>query len=460
MLREKMQSRTFPATSVWQHHKSTLLVIALLGSLQACGGGSGGGNSAPTPVIPTSYAFSLTSTLTNKCGEKLPFVNAELFIQNSDWSIVEELQPDANGVFRFSSDNELINYTIVAKTQQAGETEGVTLLSFHQANAAIPAMYQAQHSELKNKTNCECVTKNVSVAHATITNIDDVSSSTQFEDVTFVDSRNTVFNGVEVCRIAGDDWPLHSFSVVGEDNNNELIGRAVFIDNVFGNEAWQVSAFESSTTESLGNNQQAFSNEQRIDGRRHFLTDVKPNDASMQIFRAHDYIDLFRSEAEHIFEERPNLNEYLRTSSKQTITSEIYQDTISVAAETRIPNAFQDDRNMNIIAIKSDGTYDFSTLANFPMAIIDIGFQSFSATTNSPIPVSWITYGPIAGTVPINVTFPGYESLINAQTRFRIDSKVIQSASSNRYSDYVNYFQNYDDTAFENNVRSYQIILD
>jgi hypothetical protein len=74
--------------------------------------------------------------------------------------------------------------------------------------------------------------------------------------------------------------------------------------------------------------------------------------------------------------------------------------------------------------------------------------------------VTWVTYGPIEGVVPIKVTLPGYESLINDQTHFRIDSEVIQSVSSNTYLDYVSYFQKYVDTGFESNLRSYQIIVD
>jgi len=115
MLNKLFKSEITLNTSLLQQHKKALLLLSLFGSLQACGGG-GGDSAATTPTVPKSYAFSLTSTLTNKCGEKLPFVDVELFIQNSDWSVVEILQPDASGIFSFSGDSELINYTIPAKT--------------------------------------------------------------------------------------------------------------------------------------------------------------------------------------------------------------------------------------------------------------------------------------------------------------------------------------------------------
>jgi hypothetical protein len=459
MLKQLFQLKNTPNASLWQQHKKTMLLCSLIGSLQACGGG-GGNSSVTTPTIPKSYEFSLTSTLTNKCGEKLPFVDVELFIQNSKWDVVEKLQPNANGVFSFTSDSELINYTLAAKTQQSGKVEGLELVSFHQVKATTAAVYQAQHSEIIDNTNCECVTKNVSLQHATITNINQETSSASYSDVTFIDSRNTIFNDVEVCRITGSNWPLHSFSIVGKDNNNDVIGSGAFIEEVFGNDIWEVSAFESSTTEFLKDNHQAFSNEQLINGNSHFFTDVKESDTSVQIFRKHDNVDLFRSEAEYTFEERPNLNEYLRTSSKQIITSEIYQDSLLVEAEIIVPEAFKDDKSMNVIAIKSDGSYDFTTLADFPMAIITIDFQSVNPATNTQMLVNWVTYGPIEGLVPIKVTFPGYESLISDQTHFRIDSEVIQSVSSNTYGDYVSYFQNHVNTSFENNLKSYQIIVD
>jgi hypothetical protein len=431
----------------------------LLFSLQGCGG-SGAGESSSTPTIPKSYAFSLSSSLTNKCGEKLPFVDVELFHQNEDWSMVEKYSPNANGVFSFTSETETINYTLVAKNQKGDKTPGYQLTSFYQARTSTPAVYQAQNDEMINNSNCECMTKNVSVAHATITNINEITSSAPFVDVTFTDNRNTTFNDVEVCRITGDNWPLHSFSLVGEDNNQEIIGRSVFIDEIFGNETWQVSAFESSTTESLENNHQAFSYEQRINDNSHFMTNVKESDTSIQIFRSHDFVDFFRSEAQNIYEERPNLNDYLRTSSKQIITSEVYTASLLVEAEPRVPDAFKDDQSRNELAIKSDGSYDFTSLADFPMAIVKIDFQSINPTTNNIMPVSWITYGPIEGLVPIKTTLQGYEYLIDEQTHFRIDNEVIQSASSNTYNDYISFYQNYLDTAFKGNLKSYQIITD
>ncbi len=440
-------------------HKKSVLLLSLLISLQGCGGG-GGSESGSTPTTPKNYAFSLTSTLTNKCGEKLPFVDVELFLQNENWSTIEKYHPDESGVFSFSTENETINYTLVAKSQKGDKAEGVQLTSFYQARTTTPATYQAQHDEIINNSNCECITKNVSVEHATITNINEVTSSASFLDVTFTDSRNTTFNNVEVCRITGSNWPQHSFSLVGKDNNEEVIGRGVFIEEIFGNETWQVSAFESSTTESLKDTHQAFSNEQRINGNRHFMIDVQESDTSIQIFRSHDIVDVFRSEAQNIFEERPNLNDYLRTSSKQIITSEVYTASLLVEAESRVPDAFKDDQSRNELAIKSDGSYDFTSLADFPMAIVKIDFQSINPDTNSIMPISWITYGPIEGNVPIKATLPGYEYLIDEQTHFRIDNEVIQSASSNTYNDYISFYQNNLDMAFKANLKSYQIITD
>ncbi|MFT5296939.1 MAG: hypothetical protein ACI9YH_002966, partial [Colwellia sp.] len=176
MLKKILHVKATPHKSLWQQHKKTILLLSLLGSVQACGGGGGNGSST-TPTVPKSYSFALTSILTNKCGEKLPFVDVELFIQNSDWSVVEKLQPDASGIFSFSSDSELINYTIAAKTQQTGKAEGLELVSFHQVKATTAAIYQAQHTEQIDNSNCECVTNNVEVTHAPISNITKVTSS-------------------------------------------------------------------------------------------------------------------------------------------------------------------------------------------------------------------------------------------------------------------------------------------
>ena len=214
MLNKLFKSEITLNTSLLQQHKKALLLLSLFGSLQACGGG-GGDSAATTPTVPKSYAFSLTSTLTNKCGEKLPFVDVELFIQNSDWSVVEILQPDASGIFSFSGDSELINYTIAAKTQQTGKAEGLDFVSFHQVKATTAAIYQAQHAAKIDNTNCECVTKNVEVSHAPISDIAKVNSSAHFTDTEIINSQNTHFNNVEACRIVDGSWPTHSFSIVG-----------------------------------------------------------------------------------------------------------------------------------------------------------------------------------------------------------------------------------------------------
>jgi hypothetical protein len=459
MLLNLFQLQIIPASSLFEKLKKSLLVLPAVLCIHACGGG-GASNKATTPEVPIFYPFSLTSTLTNKCGAKLPFVDVELFIQNQDWSVVDKLQPDENGVFSFSSASEFINYTLVAKNQQAGEVEGLDFVSFHQVKATTPAIYQAQHAVIIDNSNCECVMKNVSLTHTTINNIDKITSSANFSDVTFIDSRHTVFNNVEACRIVAGDWPLHSFSLLGEDNNNDIIGRGVFIEEYFGNETWEAFASEFSTAYYFEDKHQSFSNGQIINGNHHFVMNVDDSDMSVQIFSKHDIIELFRSEVEYIFEVRPNLNQYLRTSSKQIITSEIYGNSLMVEADPRVPDAFKNDKNINLIAIKSDGNYDFTSLADYPMAIVKIDFQSLNPIINSPMPVSWVTYGPIEGVVPIKVALLGYESLINEKTHFRIDSEIIKSVSSNTYNDYVSYFQNHENMAFESNLKSYQIIID
>ena len=117
MLKKLLMIKKMSTISCSFAQKKEFLLLPILAGLSACGGG-GSSSSEITPTVPKSYPFSLTSTISNKCGESLPFIDVELFIQNSDWSVVEKLLPNENGVFSFSSESELINYTLVAKTQQ------------------------------------------------------------------------------------------------------------------------------------------------------------------------------------------------------------------------------------------------------------------------------------------------------------------------------------------------------
>jgi hypothetical protein len=465
MLNKLFKPKTTLSSSLLQQHKKTLLLLTLFGSLQACGGGGEDG-SGTTPTVPKSYALSLTSTLTNKCGEKLPFVDVELFIQNSDWSVVEKLQPDASGVFNYSSDSELINYTIAAKTQQAGKAEGLDFVSFNQVKATTAAIYQAQHAAKIDNTNCECVTKNVEVSHAPISNISKVTSSANFTDTEIINSQNTHFNNVEACRIVEGGWPTHSFSIVGIGNNSNILGAAGFIEDFSqtvmndDNEAvWELAAFDGIEEINLNNDHQAFTTHQSFHGLEHFAINVTEDDNTVDLFNSHVYISEtdYLSNAEVVFTEVDSAFGSIKISSQHQVISAVSATSFAVKASDVKPNV--DD--VFFSEINSDWSYDYSDVADYPMAIIAVNYQGVEPTTNTLMPVTWKSYGEIAGQLPVTTALEGYDDIINDDTLvLGTNTILLQSQSTNNYANYLLYYQNASNSTFVNDIKSYHISIE
>jgi|GEM_PF-925368 len=464
MLKKLLKMKEISITPLVNKHKKALFLLSILSCLSACGGG-GSSSSNTTPTVPKSYAFSLTSTLANKCGEKLPFIDVELFIQNNDWSVVEKLQPDENGVFNFSSENELINYTLVAKSQQLGKPEGLDFVSFHQVKATTPAIYQAQHESKIVNANCECIISNVEVAHTPISDITKVTSSANFTDTQVVNSQSTHFNNVEACRIIDGTWPLHSFSLVGTGNNNNVQGAAGFIDdfsqttvNTDGQEVWQLSAFDAIERIGLNNNHQAFTTRQLFSGQEHFIVSVLEEDNAVDLFNSHVYVSQanYQSNAEVVFSETDSAFGKIKMSSQHQVISSAYNTSYSVKAADKKPNI--DD--IYFSEIKSDWSYDYSNVANYPMAIITVNYQAYHLETNTPLPAKWTSYGEITGQLPVTTPLTGYEGIINNDTLvLGTNTDLIQSEYTDKYANYLLYYQNESNNSFANNVRKYQISI-
>jgi hypothetical protein len=452
------------SASFYHQHKKSFLLSLFIASLSACGGGSDGSNS--TPTTSKSYAFSLSSMLINKCGEKLAFTDVELFIQNKDWSVVEKLQPNANGLFSFISTNELINYTLVAKTQQTGKTEGLDFISFYQVKATTPAVYQAQHASKTTDTNCECITRNVEVSHTPISDISQITSSASFTAIDIIDTQNTHFLNVEACRVQGGSWPLHSFSMVGTGNNGNVQGAAGFIgdfsqttvnnDNA---EVWQLDAFDGIETIGLSKNHQAFSTKQLFLGKQHFAIAVPEDSRSLELFNSHVYVSEtdYQSNAEVIFSETDSAFGQIKISSQHQVVSSAYNTSFAVEASEKKPNV--DD--IYFSEIKSDWSYDYSGVADYPMAVITVSYQAFNPENNLPMLAKWTSYGEISGQLPVTTALTGYENIINDDSIvLGTKTDLIQSKDTNKYANYLLYYQNGSNLSFAKNIKSYHISID
>jgi hypothetical protein len=414
--------------------------------IQACGGGSD--DTTPTNNLEqTEYTFTLSSVLTNKCGVETPFTNVELLIQDSSWQITNRYTPDANGQITFITLNETINYTLVAQNQIGSNIQGLNIESFYQAITTSPVKYKGTYDQLSDQSSCECVTQNVSVSHRSFNTRSQITSSLSYSSWEAIDSDTTLFNDVEACRETNADWPLHSFSINGTDINGATIGNAVFSDNFDANIdlVWVLSAFDVAAQLDLPATHQAFETHQIVKSINHFSSSVNESDTSIMLFNSHNYIGetAYFSRAQVVFEETSSIFGSSIIESYHQISSANFDDSFSVQAETVKPEIDE----VNFSEIQADGNYDYSVVANYPMAIIQFNYEVLNAQSQL-INVNWTTYGPITGLLPITTTLVGYEDIITTDSDWNeIDVQLLQSASTSDYNDYVRQYQ---DTTLNN----------
>ena len=432
---------------------SPLLPLFLI---QACGGGSDDTTPITTPD-PTEYTFVLSSVLTNKCGVESPFTNVELLIQDDSWQITDRFTPDANGQITFTTLNETINYTLVAEQQVGSGVQGLNIESVLQAKAASPVKFIGIYEELTAQSSCECVTQNVSISHRSFNTRSQVTSSLSYSSWEAIDSNTTLFTDVEACRETNTDWPLHSFSIDGTDINDASIGNAVFSDNFDANidQVWELSAFDVSAQIDLPAIHQAFETHQIIQSNNHFSSLVNEDDTSIMIFNSHNYIGetAYFSKAQVVFEETSSIFGSSIIESYHQISSANFDNSFSIQAQTVKPEIDE----VNFSEIQADGSYDYSVVTNYPMAIIRFNYEVLNAQSQL-INVNWTTYGPIEGLLPITTSLVGYEDFITTDSDWNeIDVQLLQSASTSDYNDYVRHYQGSTVNNIDDDLSTYHI---
>ncbi len=410
--------------------------------IQGCGGSS---SSIPEkPVEPVEYSFSLTSQLINDCGISSAFTKVELLLQDDTWQTIASYKPDENGVISFVTTNEFINYTLVAENQQGNEAQGLNVVSFYQASSDTPAHYQAQFDDLiDNDTSCECVTQDLNLDHAPLETLASVTSSSHFDSWRVINSENTLFEGVQVCRTIDGDWPLHSFSVEGLAFNQKLIAAGNFLDlNVEANieGVWSLFAKLHATPYGLTPPYQEVSSEQLIKGAKHFSTQVAEGEQSLLVFDNHIHTseNYYQSQASVTFELSGSIFGTAVSKTKHQVISTIAEVSLDVMAGQYKP-AFNEPY---FDEIKEDGSYDYSAISGYPMAIINFTFRATDPKTGLPMPAKWTFYGPEKGLLAISAPLTGYDDIIDIKTSKKSqDVQLIKSKMANNYSDYIKYYQ-------------------
>ena len=416
-----------------------LLAFSLLSLLGGCG--SSDSDEDKTPVEPVEQTFSLTSMLTNKCGDASAFTRVELLLQDDNWQLIARYLPDEDGVISFSTTDANINYTLVAENQQGDEQAGLDIVSFYQADSSVAAKYYGRYDQQLDNGSCECVTQDVELRHRSFTTREQVASSLSFTGFEALDEQTTLYRDVEACRIIGEAWPVQSFMVLGTDNAGDAIGAADIHDNFDANEEqlWAFSAVEVADEIALDNDQQAISSAQIIQGGRHFPLTVDEEDTGLILFNSHLYSSeaLYASEANYVYQQTDTFfGTTLTEASHQKISSD-YAQSFEVEVSDNKPNV--DDENFS--ELNSDGSYDYSGAGNYPLAVITYVYAAYDTDTGL-FPVTWTSYGPDEGVLPSSVPLSGYEDIINGDTDVQLtDIELVRSMSSSDYPDYIRYYQ-------------------
>jgi len=424
--------------------------------IQACGGGSSS-ESEPIVIEPTEYELNLSSVIVNKCGVESPYLNLELLIQDENWQITQRYTPDENGQIKVSLFRQNINYTLVAKRQIGNEEKGLDIHSYIQVETSTPIAYKGVYESITDQSSCECITQDVNISHRSYNTRSQVASSLNFTDWQAIDNGTTLLNGVEACREVNGDWPLHSFSIVGTDVNNNSIGNATFSDNfnATSSEVWELSAFDVAEQTSLPAEHQAFKTSQIIQTISHFANSIDANEEGILLFNSHDYIGetLYHSVAQVVFEETSSIFGSSIIESYHQIRDANFNESFSVQAS----NVKPDIDEVNFSEIQADGSYDYSVVQNYPMALIQFNYELFDAQAQT-FTVNWTTYGPIQGLLPVKIELTGYEDIIGVDSDWNeIDVRLLQSAVSSTYDDYVSYFQNFSNDNLVSNLNTYHI---
>lgn len=424
--------------------------VAMATLMQACGSSSGSSTSSGSS--DANYTFTLNSVITNDCGEEVPFTDVELLLQDEDWTYQQSYSPDDDGVISFTTSDKNINFTLVAKTQSGDSDEGLDIVSYYQASTSTETTYQATYDSLVSNETCECITQDASLRHRSFENIDEAWTSLPFDSWESVSETETLFKDVTVCRVIDGDWPVASFMVKGTDSDDDKIGSADFLSDFTtdGTGEWSVSAVEVAEEIDLSKNHSDVVISQLFEDDEHFQSEISEDDDTALLFTSHMYINeaYYKGVAEYSLSESSNIYGSWSVSSENQVISTDYDDALDAEASDDMPSI----DTVSFSELADDGTYDYSAVKNYPMAIIQFTYGDTS------VPVTWTMYGPDEGVLPSSVDLEGYDDIVDSDS-YISDTQVtlIKSDNTSDYDDYIEYYQSLDSDDFDTDLHKYYI---
>ncbi|MGJ8690887.1 MAG: hypothetical protein ACSHW0_00250 [Thalassotalea sp.] len=426
-------------------------ILFLAISLQSCGGSSNG------KEAKEEFKFVLNAKLYNKCGVATDFTDYELYLQDENWKTLSQYQANSHGQVSFVITKEFINYTIVAKTQRGDDKESYAITSFAKVATRSKPTFRAQYDKRMKNGSCQCNKQTLQLRHRPFTLREQVLSSAPFDSWLALDERTTEFAGVEVCREQSNPWPLHSFAVLGQDHQQQSIGAAEFVTDfsATSDKIWQVSAIEvldsyQPITTSASNRTLS----QFIAGNRHLTIAIAKDASGIELFKNHLYASevSFSSTSKYTF---PAINSEFGAAKfehQHTVVSELVDEALMAAANETLAELDV----TQLLTITDDKRYNYSAVANYPMAIVELVLSN-SADENST-DITWTFYGENKGVLPLAQSLAGYDNLIALKDVITINSvSLLKSDNNHGFQDYIDYVDNNDLSVLSNNLRRINI---
>jgi len=246
-----------------------------------------------------------------------------------------------------------------------------------------------------------------------------------------------------------EEWPISSLSIRGLDAKNDAIGVASLLTGFSLNEdqLWEAAAVEVADTIDLPKEHTAFELTQTFANGEHFSAKIAKDDELLSVFNSHPYISesIYQSKSSHVFEDIDSLFGRTTFSSFHQIKSSVYEEAFSASAKVDRPNI----DNTNYSELNSDGSYDYSTISDYPLIKFTFDFDVSPLNDNTSTPIIWTMYGPIKGVLPSSVQLVGYDNVVTPNTKMtNTDIQIIKSSTSKNYEDYIKNYQHITDSDF------------
>ncbi|GEM_PF-6390838 len=414
---------------------SYLPTLTLILLIQGCGSDSG----ESTIAVSQPIQFDVVGTLKNDCGQEQAFTQYTIYLQDENWNVLSTYQADQNGQVTIETFNDDLTFTLVAETQMGEGLVGLDVNSFVDVPSNADYFYEATFDSLKANENCECVSRDIILRHRSFVEKQTDDASAPVMNWISQDNQQSLFQSTEVCRVIGEPWPLHSFTVFGSSLQEQLTGSSEltreFDDG--SEQGIEISAIEIAAPYPIIIQHDRTTLSQLFQVNEHFTVALSSDGDVAPVFDSHRFVD----EALHKSVTKDNLASIrsLFGISTYDVNRQVINSDILLALDNQLPLIHPELDFENYSELGEDGQYDYSESESDVLSIAFI--YDVKDDTNQTIPVSWSLFGPLQGLLPMTVGLDDISQVVDSSSDVTTTTITLyNSANTNRYDDYIRHF--------------------